>query len=69
MADQRLVTRKDTNRFEHQGAGYLEKVRQEYLRWARRRNVPVVDGGQPPPQARASARQIVKALVTTSTHH
>ncbi|OLE27414.1 MAG: hypothetical protein AUG49_05365 [Catenulispora sp. 13_1_20CM_3_70_7] len=68
-ADERLLAQKNTNRFEVQGACYLEQVRQEYLRWARRHDVPVVDGGQSATRARALAEQIVEALAATAAHH
>jgi dTMP kinase len=65
-AAERLVTQQNTNRFEVQGAAYLERVRQEYLLWARRQGVAVVDGQQPEPQARTCAEQTVEALLAAA---
>jgi thymidylate kinase len=63
VAARRLSEQTDTNRFETSGPEYLERVRQEYLKWAHERQVPVVSGMLPGPELSAKVADIVGSAV------
>lgn len=62
VAARRLATQADANRFETNGAGYLEQVRREYLGWARTRQVSVISGTDSRERLDAWARDLVDGL-------
>jgi dTMP kinase len=63
VADHRLSAEVDPNRFETAGWEYLERVRQGYLDWARRRGVPVLSGAWPADEVSNWAEQLVESMV------
>lgn len=65
VAASRLARQTGKNRFETQGPGYLESVRREYLRWARSRGIPVVDGTGPLADLTSVADDIVSGLAAS----
>lgn len=61
-ADERLAVQSDTNRFETQGAAYLERVRQSYLDWSRTRECTVVSGQLPQEEAVTWATEFLASV-------
>jgi thymidylate kinase len=62
IADARLATQPDLNRFETQGPNYLEKVRKAYLRWAGDCGARVVSGTDPPADIERLANELVATV-------
>jgi thymidylate kinase len=67
VAATRLAALADQNRFETQGAGYLEKVRRQYRAWASIRHVPIINGLLNPAAIASQIADLVEAEVITTT--
>lgn len=67
IAAGRLRQQADTNRFETKGDVYLERVRQEYLTWARGRGVRIIGGDLSIERLRNEVDQIIDGLTKDCT--
>jgi dTMP kinase len=66
IAEARVTRLGDRNRFETQGAGYLERVRRQYLAWASIRQIPVINGLQDPATVARQVSELIRYRAAAS---